>query len=645
MAQTLIGGRWRLETGRPLGGVGGGLPAFAAIDMTDEGGPPAMALRVARDAPARAGMLTALERGGPVAGVLMPLAWGVGAAADGEIAGWLICPSPLVPPVIENLRPWAESDILDRVMKPVAAALEALRSRGVTHRAIRPNNVFAEARGPALLGCAWAAPPALHQPAVFEPPYSAACPPAARGDGGIADDVYALAVLMLTLALGRVPMAALEPEQALRRKLELGSYAALTEGERLPPILADLARGMLAEDPDHRPPPALLADPAAARARRVTARPPRRAQRALEIGGQAHWHTRTAALACARHPADALSRLQSGEMEGWLRRALGDAGLASEIEEAVRRYRQETRGPDQGGRWRLLLRTIATLDPLLPPCWQGMLVWPDGVGPALAAEPGAEPLVDLIDQEGLAVWASVNRPESTALRLEARRWRSFLQGASAALGAARLRYALNPLLPCGGWLGEHGWIAELRDVLPALERLAGEQTRPPAPVDTELAAFIAARLDNAAESTAALAIDGKTQPALAQLRLLGLLQQRLGPPSLPGLAGWLAKLASPILEAWPSRLRREGAKSQLDAAVAQGRVTALLTLLDDRVADQAERARLEEARRLAAEIDAAIADLAAAAPQRRARAEALGQACASGLGALALAASILMTVL
>ena len=33
----------------------------------------------------------------------------------------------------------------------------------------------------------------------------------------------------------------------------------------------------------------------------------------------------------------------------------------------------------------MLVRAVATLDPLAPVCWPGTVVWPDGLGPALAA--------------------------------------------------------------------------------------------------------------------------------------------------------------------------------------------------------------------------------------------------------------------
>ena len=140
------------------------------------------------------------------------------------------------------------------MLRPAAHVLEHLQARGMTHRGIRLDNVFQSAPGqPVVLGSAWAAPPAMAQPALFEPPYSAMCLPAGRGDGSIADDVYALGVLLLCLALGRAPLAQLDDAAILRRKLELGTYAALAGDERLPPIIGDLVRGMLAEDPEHRP--------------------------------------------------------------------------------------------------------------------------------------------------------------------------------------------------------------------------------------------------------------------------------------------------------------------------------------------------------------------------------------------------------
>ena len=130
-----------------------------------------------------------------------------------------------------SLHAWPEAELMANVLRPAAHVLEQLQARGVTHRGIRLDNVFQSHRGePVVLGSAWAAPPAMAQPALFEPPYSAMCLRAGAGDGSIADDVYALGVLLLCLALGRAPLAQLDEASVVRRKLEQGSFHRARRG-------------------------------------------------------------------------------------------------------------------------------------------------------------------------------------------------------------------------------------------------------------------------------------------------------------------------------------------------------------------------------------------------------------------------------
>src|SRR6185312_8800906 len=248
-----------------------------------------------------------------------------------------------------------------------------------------------QARQPAVLGAAWAAPPAMHQTALFEPPYAAMCHPAGRGEGSIADDVYALGVLLLILALGHLPLAELDDAAILRRKLDVGSHDALVGDARLPPVIADLLRGMLAEDPEHRPTPTLLLDPAVARGRRVAARPPRHAQRSLAIAGRTAWDARTLAHAIGSAPEQGQHALRNGTAVLWLRREVGDAGLAARIDELVR-HRVSDYGTEEARSDAMMtMRAVALLDPLAPLCWRGLSLWPDGLGTALAGAQDADP--------------------------------------------------------------------------------------------------------------------------------------------------------------------------------------------------------------------------------------------------------------
>ena len=511
----LIGGAYAVDPTRRLAGAGGGQEAFGVLDRHDA--PSAlMAVQVSRAMPPRAQALDALA--GLTEGVLGPIAHGPGpAGAAGAEEYYVLCPTPPGPPIGATPRAWSEAELLDCVLHPAAQTLARLAGRGVTHRGIRPNNVFQPAPGqPVILGQAWAAPPTALQPALFEPVYSAMCLPCGRGDGTVADDVYALGVLLIVLALGRTPLDGRDAGEIVRRKLEHGSFAAIAGDARLPPTLADLARGMLAEDPDHRPTPSLLLDRAAARARRLAARPPRHAQAALRIGPWAAWDARALAHAIAIHPEPGLAALRGGVVDSWLRRSLGDASLAARLDEVVRASPlDETEAREDAF---LAMRAVAVLDPLAPLCWRGIAVWPDGVGPALAAaqrtDSAAEEataLLDLVAAEAAGVWASTRgeRGDAPLIRAEARRRRVLLGTRGATGGARRLAYALNPLLACASPLLGARLVARLADLVPALEARAerGDLGQSP-PVDADIAAFAASRAERPGEAESATLAGG-----------------------------------------------------------------------------------------------------------------------------------------
>ena len=666
---SLIGGTYSVDTTRVLPGAAGGLPAFVAIDRRGSD-TPLMAIQVRPHAPARAAALQMLLNN-PVEGVLAPIAHGPARGPGGESAWFVICPAPPGPPVwsapqgngaATPARPWSEAELLECLLRPAAHALERLHMQRLTHRSIRLDNLFrAGPREAVVLGHAWAAPPASLQPVLYEPPYSAMCVPSGRGDGTIADDIYALGVVLLALALGRLPCADLAAAAIIRRKLEFGSFAALVGDDRLPPAIADISRGMLAEDPEHRPPPALLTDPVAARARRVAARPPRRSQRPLEVGLQSTWNARTLAYGLACDPEQGARLVRSGAVDAWLRRGLGESTLAARLEDTLHLRGAEGGSEDQRADSMLVMRAVAVLDPLAPLCWRNVALWPNGIGGALAELTASTPpavdgpdrtevLQQIVATDAIGSWAAA-RPERCdfmALRADANQFRNLLRLGGGNGGLARLRYALNPLMPCCSRLLQGRCVVRLGDLLPALEAAAATpEIRKEAPIDYEIAAFLATRNDHHIEGDLASLADASRpeRAALTQLRLLAMLQLRLHGRKLPGLAAWLAEQAKPALAIWRNRQRRERIEQALNELAGAGQLTALLGVLEDPQALATDTREFQEAALAVQAIDTELARIATRTGPRAETARRIAHDAALGLGATALAIAAAAAVL
>ncbi|MGC8475809.1 MAG: hypothetical protein ACP5NP_05595 [Acetobacteraceae bacterium] len=638
-----------VDPARPLPGAGGGLPACAATDRRATG-PGLMALAVPPGLAPRHHPLTELP-GKAIESLLLPLGL---ATAPGPTPGvraqYVICRAPPGPALAETPGPWPEAALLDQVLRPAAAALAALAALGLTHRAIRAENVFRPGPGqPVTLGSAWAAPPAMHQPAIAEPPYVAMCLPEGRGNGRPADDIYALGVLLLCLALGEAPLADLPTDAVIRAKLAHGSFEALTAGRRLPALLSDLLRGMLAEDPEHRPPATLLADPLAARARRLAARPPRRAAHGLRVGAEPVGDARSLAYAIATAPEAGLRALRSGAVDLWLRRELGDTALAMRLEDQLHLRSAHPAEANPASEALLLTRAVAILDPLAPIAWQGEALWPDGLGPALAIAPPdrQRALGSMVTSEAVSAWgeARAQREDPLPRRAEARLWRGYLAQPGAAGGMRRLIYELNRLLPCASPVIAAQAVAQLSALPAALEAAAASPSRAATgPVDRELLAFIAARQElGAAPPPEALGADG-APAAETQLELLARLQARLHPAPLPALAGWLAALAAPRASEWRNPAHRAALTAELERLAADGLLAPMLAVLRDPRMREADATGYAAASAECARIDAALAALTDGGAGRAALSRRLGQELAVGIGIAALTAALGMAL-
>lgn len=642
----VIATHYRIDPARPASQALGGLRAYAVIDQRDAGRA-LLAIQTRPDLPPRSRLL-ATRNGQPLPHALAPLDHGTGRDQAGQEGYYILCGPVPGPALTVAPAPWSETEILRCLLLPAAAALDAIAERGYTHRAIRPDNVFRAGPGePVTLGPFWAAPPACHQPAACEPPYAAMCHPAGRGDGSIADDVYALGVTILWCVLGGA-LALADDRELTARKLEQGSLAALAQSARLTPGLHDLLSVMLAEEPDHRPPPALLLEPSQARSRRLANRPPQRALRPFEIGQDLAWSARGLALALARQPERAAPLLRTGAVDRWLRRMLGDGAIAVRLEEVTGRRAAESIDEDPRGQVVLVLRAVAILDPLAPLTWRCAAFFPDGLGPLLVAAQGpndaslSAALEEAVANDAVVHWCALQtkRHDLQVLRQDARDWRNWLTVRGPMGGLRRLLYGLNPLLPCQSPLLGGCVAARLADLLPALEAAAATADRKRLPLDPHVIAFAAARAD---QTLLVLfgQLEGLAGPAErpAALAFYSQIQVRLQVGPLPRLAGWLLESGAVDATSWRHLPTRQNITRQLAEFARSGQIAPMIALAEDPRARAADRAGAETARQRLQSIELELTQLEAGAADRAHDAKRLGLDIAAGTGLLAAVAA------
>lgn len=523
----------------------------------------------------------------------------------------------------DGAMPMPEAE-LRAVIAILTGVLKRLAERHITHRALRPWNIFYTGRGAGevVLGECLSGPPALDQPDWLEPIEGALADPSGRGPGKPADDLFALGATVLALALGRNPVSGVNSDALVAERLTKGSYAALAGRHALPQGIADLLRGLLNDTPRDRWTPNDVERWLTGRypAQRVTPTP-KPADRPFRFADGEFEDARPLAHALARQWAEAASTVRSPRFTEWIKRSLPDKERADAVIAALR---TKPGGLSSGGGdedARLVAAVCMALDPAAPIRFKEVALMPDGLGAAVAlAEDRGErrqQIIRLITYRLPSQWLALQDPQTAEHSRLARSADNLVPlAAKNALGFGyeRLIYELNPHIPCLGALIEHRRVVEAKELLPALEAAAeqpspgavgaksgkarGEDVRERQPIDRHVAGFLAVRFKvDSSWLTALTEPAGSPAAAMGPLVALAKLQHSTGAGAVPNLAQWLARHLAPVLNAVHNRRRRQELELELGHLVGQGMLSAIARLLGDAHAQNEDRRGFKEARR------------------------------------------------
>ena len=501
-----------------------------------------------------------------------------------------------VMPSLQSQIPKIDSEkILSSLLTPALTTLTLLEKRKITHRTIRPDNVFmTEADGGNFVfGDCVSVPPSWGQSTIFETIESSMTPAVGRGKGTVADDIYALGATMLFMGLGHCPVANMSDQDLLEAKVENGSFTTLLGGEVIPGGLREPVRGMLSDDPADRWTLDDLLHWTSGTLRR-NARPIRdyKTDRPVKFRDREYRNTRMQAYAYGTHWKEAAKQLKSKEFDTWLHRGLSDADLVEVIEGIIA---ASAGGDGDLGDAKLVTRICSVLDPEGPLKYMSLTVMPDGMGYALSAavEGGDKDTINLVTelvQKGIASDWFEQKIESgrSDLTLESKtfkRLQQFVRHSGPGYGVERVLYELNPFLPCRSTLVASAYVYSLRDLLPALDKLVEETGSLGKFVDRHVAAFIASRikgsLDNqlaALEHTTGVSVGAK----IGMTGLLAKVQNEYQHQMTPNLTAWLVDELQPAVSRYNSKSLRKRISEKLDEVAASGNLIELYQTLSNK---------------------------------------------------------------
>lgn len=554
------------------------------------------ALICRQDLPVRVNVMRALK-GVLNAGMIQLVDWGpMNWPAAGRHCMAVIYERPIGKRLMTGMRSECrrvdEYDLSRKVIEPLVATIRELTNRGITHRAIRPTNLFFmdESGERIALGDCVSSPPAFDQPLVFETIEAGMANAVARGSGTYSDDLYSLGVTLVFLLMGRNPVANMEDETLLKMKIQQGSYSTLVGDERLPLAFTELLRGLLCDDPDQRwDIEALDLWLSGRRLSPLQQRREKRAARGFPFNGREYFNCRELAAAMSRHWDLAIPPVLEGKLELWLRRAVEDKERAQSVADVVRMALN-------GGAERrvvadlMLCKVLIMLDPTAPIRYKGFNAMPDGVGSALAVvmakKSDTRLLAEIILREVPKLWFEARKqylPDNSLMEGNFRELRGYLSQTGMGFGLERCLYEMNDALPCQSPLMGEEYVVDLKELLPALNAAGSKGgDAKQLPVDRHVAAFMGARARSDIDRN--LLQLSEPEPARALMALLNLFavfQYRLGPEQLPGLAAWVGALAAPVVAAFHSRDKRKDLEKELPKLVRRGSIVEIFNLLDN----------------------------------------------------------------
>ncbi len=526
------------------------------------------------------------------ASIMKPVWWGAVMVPSKGMHFAIIVEQPLGSAVIRDVNNpprLSDTHLIEKFVRPLVPLLRQFNALSLTHRAIHPLNLYYADTDESkiVVGPCYLLPPGMDTPLAYEPIETMMADPAARGDGVIDYDLYALGLTLYALTTGNLWHQSTDERDLLEQKIMQGSHAALVGPYRLPPVIQEATKGLLNDDDASRWSLDELDDWASGST--IVPRqhkPVKKATRTFDIGDEAYVNIRSLAYNLHRHWQKALEIIASNQLENWLRRSLGYEIVANNVERAIR---TNVRAPSNQVHYRTSFG-IAALDPQGPIYYRQFHGHIDGIGHYLAYnfddQQKRQVVGELIRGKVPSFWLKCQhkiRPEWVSLTKIFDTLALIVDRPGTGYGIERCLYELNPHMPCLSPMLADMYITNPADILPALEKIAQKGDVTKTPIDRHIAAYLATHISAISETILYALGDTKSAsaPIVATLNIYTILQQRYNIASLPHLTAWFAKILQPAVQTFYNKERQKRIAESMSKAAKTANLNSILKVIDN----------------------------------------------------------------
>ena len=389
---------------------------------------------------------------------------------------------PLSEYIQDNSDSVHEKLVIEQWMPAIAKSLLSLHRRGVAHNCINPDTIFVSRK--VMLGECVSAPAGFRQDFHFEAPEKIVTHPSGHGHGDMEADYYALGALLAFLLTKGKLFTHDDRESFTHKLLNEGAYELLVGGRQFAPFAEDLLRGTLNEKrKDRWGMEQLEAWLGGKQFNLIRPSPPREAPRPFSFSGKEFFNRKSLANGLCLHWNSARSILRDNQLIRWLTLSALKSDLSGELQRLVQatggNNRRSMREDNE-----LVAKTIIKLDPVGPIRMGGASAALDGIGTMIAysARENRQETIDnireMIREDLPNYWMNLQKGGTPHHYIgylrQMEKLRLTVDSQTLGFGKERLLYELNPSLPCQSSMLAHCHVLDIRQMLEALDYLAGQ---------------------------------------------------------------------------------------------------------------------------------------------------------------------------